>query len=304
MKITGTFIDEITMDIPSNNWTLSHWKRDFKAMKHIGIDTVIIIRAGLKNKAIFQSKTLGRHVNLLPVYSDLAEMFLTLAEENRMSLFWGTYDSNEFWQQGLHQKEIDINRELADEVWEKYGSRKAFKGWYISQELARKHESGLECIRKIARHCKNISNDLTTLISPYMWGGKQFDNPITIKNHEKDWDYILSHLSGAVDIVAFQDGHVDFDVLGDYLTVNNNLIKKHGMKAWSNLETFDRDMPFNFPPIDWRKLWWKMEVAKKVEVEKIITFEFSHFMSPHSLWPSARTLYEQYCEHFSIENLM
>ncbi len=42
MKITGTFLDEITHDIPSNNWGCAEWAQTW-LMKAIGIDTVILI---------------------------------------------------------------------------------------------------------------------------------------------------------------------------------------------------------------------------------------------------------------------
>ena len=64
-RITGTFIDEITHDIPSQNWSASEWRREFELYKKIGIDTVIIIRAGYQNKCIFPAKSIP---NLLPVY--------------------------------------------------------------------------------------------------------------------------------------------------------------------------------------------------------------------------------------------
>ena len=57
--ITGTFIDEITYDIPSSNWSLDQWKADFDNMQEIGIDTVIFIRGGLEDKSVFPSKVLG-----------------------------------------------------------------------------------------------------------------------------------------------------------------------------------------------------------------------------------------------------
>ena len=60
-------------------------------------------------------------------------------------------------------------------------------------------------------------------------------------------------------------------------------------------------MPFSFPPIDWSKLWWKLNAAEVAGVEKIITFEFSHFMSPQSCWPAAANLFSRYCEHFGID---
>ena len=49
LKITGTFLDEISHDIPHQNWGEQEWNRDFAYMKAIGIDTVIMIRSGYRN---------------------------------------------------------------------------------------------------------------------------------------------------------------------------------------------------------------------------------------------------------------
>ena len=72
-RITGTFLDEITHDIPSQNWTERHWRREFELYAKIGIDTLIIIRSGYRNKCIYPSEVIQ---NLLPVYDDIGEMFL------------------------------------------------------------------------------------------------------------------------------------------------------------------------------------------------------------------------------------
>ena len=40
MKITATFIDEISHDIPHQNWGRHEWDADFSHMKMVGIDTL------------------------------------------------------------------------------------------------------------------------------------------------------------------------------------------------------------------------------------------------------------------------
>ena len=57
--ITGTYIDEVSMDIPSSNWSRQQWIKDLDYMQEIGIDTVIFIRGGYEDKSIFPSKVLG-----------------------------------------------------------------------------------------------------------------------------------------------------------------------------------------------------------------------------------------------------
>ena len=83
------------------------------------------------------------------------------------------------------------------------------------------------------------------------------------------------------------------------MEINTRLARKHGLRPWSNVESFERGMPINFLPIDWWNLRYKIEVAKAWGVEKLITFEFSHFMSPNSMWPSARMLYKRYLEYIA-----
>ncbi|GGM29394.1 hypothetical protein GCM10007977_033360 [Dactylosporangium sucinum] len=40
-------------------------------------------------------------------------------------------------------------------------------------------------------------------------------------------------------------------------------------------------------------------VLQALQGLKVITFEFSHFLSPNSVWPAARNLYDRYTEYVS-----
>ena len=70
-----------------------------------------------------------------------------------------------------------------------------------------------------------------------------------------------------------------------------------GMQAWTNTESFDRDMPIKFLPIKFEKLRLKMEAAKRAGYTDAITFEFSHFMSPQSAYIQAHHLFNRYLEY-------
>jgi len=295
MRITGTFLNEISGDIPSLNWGRAEWAADFDAMQAIGIDTVILIRAGHWDQCVFDSKALAREVDIRPAYVDLMALFLDQAERTDMTFFFGTYDSGRFWVEGEPEREVEINLRFTEEVAEKYSGRKAFGGWYISHEIAGVDEDAMVVYERLARHLKALK-DLPILISPYVHGRKQFSDPTTPEAHEQQWEEILSRVEGLIDICAFQDGQVGFGELPTYLEINGRLARKHGLACWSNTETFERGMPINFLPIDWRNLRYKLEAADKAGVEKVITFEFSHFMSPHSVYPAAHNLYERYCE--------
>jgi len=301
-RITGTFLDEITYDIPSSNWGEEEWDREFKIMKEAGIDTVIIIRSGLKDKLIFPSEVIPRYIKTFPVYQNLGELFLKLAEKYGMRLFWGLYDSGYYWYKNEWKKEVEINIAFSDEVWEKFGKSPAFTGWYLPHETGDTAFRIIDINTHLAEHLKKISN-LPILTSPCfpMVGDytKPPYGPRTLDLHIRQWEEIFENYQGLVDFCAFQDGTImNLLELEDYVRETSKIAKKYGITLWSNVETFDRDMPIKFPPIDWRKLVYKIEVVQPY-VEKLITFEFPHFLSPNSIWPSARNLYKRYMEFIS-----
>ncbi|MCA9734281.1 MAG: DUF4434 domain-containing protein [Calditrichae bacterium] len=299
MKISGTFLDEITHDIPSANWGPEEWAADFDAMQKIGIDTVIVIRGGYKDRSTFNSEALKSFQPMLPVYTDLVQVFLDQAQRCGMKLFFGLYDSGLHWQKGDYEKEAEINKFFSEEVTQKYGQHPAFQGWYLSHEMSVYDSKLIRIYEELTGHLRSLKN-LPVLMSPYVKGRKQFEDPITPQEHYKQWDTILGNLSSKVDIVAFQDGQVDFYELPEIMSINKELADKHGLQAWSNVETFERGMPINFLPINWQNLRYKMEVAKNAGVEKLITFEFSHFMSPNSIYRSAHNLYKRYREWLDL----
>lgn len=310
IKLSGTFLDEITYDIPSQNWGKDEWDRDFRTMKAIGIDTVIMIRCGLKQWVTYPSKVLKKQQQAYEPPVDLVAMFLDLSEKYGMEFYLGVYDSATYWVSGDYEKEMDLNLRVVDEVWSRYGKSPAFKGWYLCHEVSRRRGSITKMYAALAKHCKGISSGLPVLISPCIEGIKavsqyssevEAQTRISVQDHEKEWNDIFAGIAGAVDIVAFQDGHVDFHELPEYLHINKTLAKKYGLSCWTNAETFDRDMPIKFLPIKWEKLLLKLRAAGEAKLEKAITFEFSHFMSPHSCYAQAHGLFKEYCQHYGID---
>ena len=67
-----------------------------------------------------------------------------------------------------------------------------------------------------------------------VWGLNvyRWDDPSTIF---KEWEKIFSGIKGAVDIVAFQDGHVNYDELLEFIKVNKELADKNGCTNYSRV---------------------------------------------------------------------
>ena len=85
-------------------------------MQAVGIDTVILIRAGYRDRMTFPSDVLAAEQPMRPCYLDLVDLFLTQAERTGMTFYFGIYDSGRFWHQGQPEKEVELNLRFTEEV--------------------------------------------------------------------------------------------------------------------------------------------------------------------------------------------
>jgi len=166
LRITGTFLDEISHDIPHQNWGEKEWDMDFRYMKSIGIDTVICIRSGYRKFITYPSPYLLKKGCYMPSV-DLIDMFLRLARKYGMKFWFGLYDSGRYWDTGDLSYEIEDNKFVIDEVWERYGRKyDSFGGWYISGEISRRTKGAIDAFHAMGKQCKDVSGGLPTFISP------------------------------------------------------------------------------------------------------------------------------------------
>ena len=293
-QITGTFLDEITWDIPSQNWGETEWRREFAIMRSIGIDTVIIIRGGLRRMSVFPSEIVGNKD-----VPDLASLFLSAAEENDMKLYFGTYDSGEVHERNWEnwRAEFELNKKFVEEVLNRYSGHPAFHGWYISHEVGFYKEEIRLFFKSIGEFLKETTPEKPILLSPYYPCTEINFKTVMLKSVSEfadDWAKILSE-NKYIDHCAFQDGTARIEQLEEYTKAIKCVCDAAGVDLWNNTETFARNMPIRFLPIDYRLLSEKLRVTSPY-VTKQITFEFSHFMSPQSMYISAHHLFNRYCE--------
>ena len=128
MRIKGTFLDEISHDIPHQNWGEAEWDRDFGYMREAGIDTVILIRCGYRRWQTFPSRVLTAEEGCYEPPVDLVDMFLRLSDKWGMNFWFGLYDSGKYWDRGEYEQEVALNKRVIDEAWSRYGHCKSFAG--------------------------------------------------------------------------------------------------------------------------------------------------------------------------------
>ena len=291
--ITATFIDEITYDMPAPNLSPEKWALELDYMKEIGIDTIVFIRGGFEDKTIFPSKVFHTEGTY-----DLAGLIMKEAAKRNMDVYFGLYISNLEWDMGYAMQEIRRNKPFIDEIWERYGHMPSFKGWYIPQETSFEHFNISEIMKGLSAMCKDKAPDKEVFISPFFRSPKSCPHsPFTPERHFEEWDHIFTKAGQDVDICAFQDGTVSVADMRGFYNATKKACEKHNIRHWVNVETFERDVRNMYYPISFAELKRKIAIHKEY-AEKMITFEFTHFLSPQSMYPSAHNLNELYKRHY------
>lgn len=291
--ITGTFIDDVTFDIPSSNWSREQWKADLDNMQTIGIDTLIFIRGGLEDKGVFPSKLVGNYHA-----DDFARFVFEETSNRNMKVFMGLYMSTITWNAGDARREIKKNRIFVDEVLERYQEYPSFAGWYIPHEHCFDDLNLSEVMRGLSGICKDKSPDKSVFISPYFKSGITYPGQaLTPEEHYEEWHRIFTKCGRDIDICAFQDGTSPITQMDDYYGYTRKLCDEFNIQHWVNAETFERDVRCMYYPITFSLLKQRLEKHTKY-AEKIITFEFSHFLSPQSIYPSAHNLNRLYIDYY------
>jgi hypothetical protein len=229
------------------------------------------------------------HENLI-VQEDLVALFLALAEQNDMSLWFGTYQSGPV----VDAREVETQRAFVDEVWARYGRSRAFRGWYVSRPLDTANKGDMDCFRVLSKHLATLSG-LPVMVAPKLERQNARDE------HSRVWSEALARLEGLARVVLLEERGLGSAELPDYLCVTRALAAARGFETWASVESFDRDTRIQYPPIAWPKLRFRMESALAAGADKIVTNEYPHFLSPHSMFNSAHMLHKRYREWLATQ---
>jgi hypothetical protein len=293
MHISGSFLDALAADIPAQNWGPKEWEAQFDVFVKMQMDTLVVIRCVTEWHAIYPS----RHAKV-PLVSpdDMLELYLSLADQRRLKVYVGTYDTGLHWRCNDWRSEIEEGLPYIDEIWERYGQHPSFYGWYMSHEGDQRHDMP-RIWKPLISHIKKIGAAKPILISPRYAAEKYRGPSLSPPQHARYTEYLLGEMEGLINHAAYMDGHCHFKDLKAYVEPTAEVCARFKIDFWANVETFDRDMPWRFPPLEWVKLKYKMDTQAPY-ASKMITFEAPHFLSPCSMFPSARALYDRYGEYY------
>lgn len=294
--ITATFIDEVSMDIRPTNWTKKQWLKDLKAMKSVGIDTVVFIRGGLLDKCIYPSKTFH---SFYTEDNDYLEYMLTYTDKLGINVYIGLYMCTGNWDNGNYERMVEENDIFTNEILERYSHHKSFIGWYIPTEVCMDEFNIIPTLEGLTSLLKKKTPEKKIYFCP-LYRTRILESVEREFSYEKTyevWDKILSTMGKDIDSISFTDGTAPLNMLEGYVDATKRVADKYNIEYWANIELFMRLGPGLFAPIQFEVLQAKIEIFKKYAV-KLNSFEFSHFMSPNSMYESGINLFKRYKEYY------
>lgn len=313
--ITGTFIAPFINDTGTNNWGKDEWEADFRLMKSLGMDTVVVLHAEFEYGGHRESACDPRNTTW-PEDDNLLEMIFRLCDEHEMTLYLGGTEPCSLLYAGKWQEVIEENREFYERALDKWGHHPCWQGIYCSNEALPWHFNYFEVVEGILDVARELAPQMKTLHSP-TFNGIRGDRASRYSPAEFGDMYgrLFDRLGGKLDAAAWQDKffHVDArggtmlpNVLDEWYEAAQDFSSRNGIELWANIESFQRqderpgERPTAFRQGDYRTLITKLQSAAKY-VDKLITFEFCTCLDPNAEWGSSGRLLQRYVEAVGLD---
>lgn len=238
--------------------------------------------------------------------TDPTAVILDYADRHDMEVYVGLSSDEGWWKQATDAAYLDgaarACLRLADEAWRRYGKHRSFAGWYLPQEL---WDASLDdgqiarlrgFFRRVSDGCKRLSGPRPVAIAPFFSG---ISKPEVV---ERVYGALLE--GSGIDIVMPQDGvgargwddQVESRVV-PYFRAFRGACLRAGAAMWSDLESFRRaDTGRGFQPTTAERVSRQI-TAEAPFVERFVTFDFFHYMSPHR-GEAQKRLYDDYVARF------
>lgn len=273
--ITGTFIQ---LDAGNICYTRAQWRVEFEAMKKLGCDTLIVGELARDDHAYCKLSKYPLHEKAGT--PDPFKTILDTARQFGVKVYAGTYGWN--WKQYGPEHFEDYAgecRKIATEVWERYGKHPAFAGWYpMGWEIGNvptPDSPGVKAVNAVVPHVRKLSPKLPVLIAPY------FTFDVTAEEFEAGWKKLLDVLD--VDIVALQDGvgcdrKITPETAKPYFRAMLKACRSAKVIPWADVEVFDQ--PAGWKPAQPARVVEQLSAVGPF-VEKVVIWEFNHYLSPN-----------------------
>lgn len=304
--MSGTFLQPALAD----TWTDTQWNTEFQNMSNASITQLVLQwSADSKNKTtVYPTTALAGFTQ--NTTTDVVAKVLTKGNTYGKDIYLGLV-LNEDWfvkyanDQAWLDNEEAIVKNLATDLYNKYGSYASFKGWYLSFEVDNwNFPTSVEWNRMkvyyndVITHIKAMTPTKPVMISPFF----NTKGGLTTTQWTTMWEYILT--GSSIDIIALQDGvgadHAITSQLAVWFAATKTAITnaRPATLLWADTETFNLD----FKPMEIKMIVDDM-LAVQPSVTNYLSFSYNHYMSPQQVNSLYHTTYVNYLQNNSVESI-
>ncbi|NMC56656.1 MAG: DUF4434 domain-containing protein [Eubacteriaceae bacterium] len=285
-RINKTFSSSFIQPWFMENWDYNRWAEEFAMLKVIGIDEIIIQNTvDTYNKyAIYPTQIEGYSCSVTDVICTALRAAECTATKVRIGLGVnsGWWTGNTFIKSWL-EAEASINKTIAGEINQLYGSHPLFGGWYIPYEFSqttavtKKQKANLNNFyRNIALYIRFISKD-DIMVAPFY--NVKYSFLCSISRWEEMLTEVL-HETG-IDILALQDsigaGFNTMDELDKIFLYTKKAADCLKIKLYADTETFTAAKS-GFIPAEQSRIEQQISVESKY-VDKFTAFSIDHYQN-------------------------
>ncbi len=297
LRLDGTFIQ---YQEPMMAMDADAWRRELDTMRQARLSLVVVQCLQHDDR---------RFIPEAPDHFDPTRAILEYADRHEMQVFLGLATDKAWWHQSTESSYLDTaarqDRALADEVWKRYGRHASFAGWYLPREMwdgpytPEQIERLAGYFRTVGDHCRTLSGRKPVAIAPF------FSGNVSAAEVGRIYSRFLD--KAGLDVVMLQDGvgargwdHQVAERIVPCFAALRDACVTHGVELWSDLESFrlvepataERPHP-RFAPAAADRIGRQLAAAAPF-VQRFVTFDFFHYMSPHRHDEARTRLHEQY----------
>ena len=281
---TGSFIDFWKKE----NWTKSDWDNQFKEMKGLGMNVVIVQFISYENDSTKSTATWFKSNNDFSTrMHNSLQTLMEAAEVNKMEVYIGLYFSDLYWKNQTNTSWLKLHANrckfVAREIHEQYNSYASFKGWYIPHEpepYAYSDHVKTSIFRE--NFVDDISDFLHQLNNKPVAIAVFFNSALSTPDQYRKF---LNELGKAnLQVIMLQDGigveHVSLLNVEDYYKASITALYKDGNfkgEFWADVEIFEIDNT----PTNMNRLEQQIKSAVPY-VSKLVSFQHFKHMSWYS----------------------
>lgn len=306
MGLHGTFLQFTPAHA---TWTETDWRRLFGRFRALGLSTVIV-QWTVEGSTAYYPTSAHQVIRNPPLPT-----IVKLADEAGMSLLVGLAYDPAFHEPGFwtgtgadpaalsrylgtwRARSIAVAEELAPELVK----HRAFKGWYLPEEIDDLHWRDERARGALVQHLRLLADRLHAIAPGRTVAVSTFATARTDPHAFAEfWRGLLEQ--AAIDVVLFQDGvgvkHLEVGALPRYLDAIRRAVVARGRQLWVVAEIFTQvdakrhPDEFRAEPAPFDRVVQQLEAARRV-ASTVVAFSVPEYMTPEA-GDTARALYESY----------